>query len=108
MWIETYDGQFINTDKLASIKSECFGYDNGIFVYSLYGATFIDNINNCDLNKNVIFILRISDTNERKIKHINNNVLRELKEVFYGKVKFICIPELMEKYSKEFDAFEEG
>lgn len=60
------------------------------------------------MDKNTICIFKISDTNERKVKYVYNNVLRELREKFYGEAKFICIPELTEKYSKEFDAFEEG
>lgn len=109
MWIETYDGRFINADKLASIKSECSSYANGTFRYCIYGAGVISYLEQYDvMDKNTICIFKISDTNERKVKYVYNNVLRELREAFYGEVKFICIPSLIDKYSKEFDAFEEG
>ena len=45
---------------------------------------------------------------KEKLNIVYNNVLIELREKFYGEAKFICIPELTEKYSKEFDACEEG
>lgn len=109
MWIETYDGRFINADKLASIQSERSSYANGTFVYCIYGAGVISYLEQYDvMDKNTICIFKISDTNERKVKYVYNNVLRELREAFYGEVKFICIPSLIDKYSKEFDAFEEG
>lgn len=109
MWIKTYDGRFINTDKLASIQSERSSYANGTFIYCIYGAGVISYLEQYDvMDKNTICIFKISDTNERKVKYVYNNVLRELKEAFYGEAKFICIPELTEKYSKEFDAGEEG
>lgn len=109
MWIETYDGRFINTDKLASIKSERSSYANGTFTYCIYGAGVISYLEQYDvMDKNAICICKISDINERKVKYVYNNVLIELREKFYGEAKFICIPELTEKYSKEFDAGEEG
>ena len=108
MWIETYDGRFINADKLASIQSERSSYANGTFRYCIYGTGVINYLGNCYLDKNAICICRISDTKKREVEYVYNNVLRELKEAFYGEAKFICIPELTEKYSKEFDAFEEG
>lgn len=109
MWIETYDGRFINADKLASIQSERSSYANGTFIYCIYGAGVISYLEQYDvMDKNTICIFKISDTNERKVKYVYNNVLRELREAFYGEVKFICIPSLIDKYSKEFDAFEEG
>ena len=109
MWIETYDGRFINADKLASIQSERSSYANGTFIYCIYGAGVISYLEQYDvMDKNTICIFKISDTNEREVEYVYNNVLRELKEAFYGEVKFICIPSLIDKYSKEFDAFEEG
>jgi hypothetical protein len=45
---------------------------------------------------------------KEKVKYVYNNVLRELREAFYGEVKFICIPSLIDKYSEEFNAGEEG
>lgn len=109
MWIETYDGRFINADKLASIQSERSSYANGTFRYCIYGAGVISYLKQYDvMDKNAVCICKISDTNERKVKYVYNNVLRELREAFYGEVKFICIPSLIDKYSKEFDAFEEG
>lgn len=109
MWIETHDGRFINADKLASITSKRSSYANGTFIYCIYGAGVISYLEQYNvMDKNTICIFEISDTNERKVKYVYNNVLRELREAFYGEVKFICIPELTEKYSKEFNAGEEG
>lgn len=107
MWIKTYDGRFINTDKLASIlgnRERC----NDEYIYCIYGTGVINYLGNCYLDKNAICICRISDTKKREVEYVYNNVLRELREAFYGEAKFICIPELTEKYSKEFDAGEEG
>lgn len=109
MWIETYDGRFINADKLASIQSERSSYANGTFRYCIYGAGVISYLKQYDvMDKNAVCICKISDTNKEKLNIVYNNVLRELREAFYGEVKFICIPSLIDKYSKEFDAFEEG
>lgn len=107
MWIKTYDGRFINTDKLASILGNR-ERRNDEYIYCIYGTGVINYLGNCYLDKNAICICRISDTKKREVEYVYNNVLRELKEAFYGEAKFICIPELTEKYSKEFDAFEEG
>ena len=104
MWIETHDERFINADKLASITSKRSSYSNGTFIYCIYGAGVISYLEQYNvMDKNTICIFEISDTNERKVKYVYNNVLRELREV-----KFICIPSLIDKYSEEFNAGEEG
>lgn len=109
MWIETHDERFINADKLASITSKRSSYANGTFIYCIYGAGVISYLEQYNvMDKNTICIFEISDTNERKVKYVYNNVLRELREAFYGEVKFICIPGLIDKYSEEFNAGEEG
>lgn len=93
MWIETHDERFINADKLASITSKRSSYANGTFIYCIYGAGVISYLEQYNvMDKNTICIFEISDTNERKVKYVYNNVLRELREAFYGEVKFICIP----------------
>lgn len=92
MWIETHDERFINADKLASITSKRSSYANGTFIYCIYGAGVISYLEQYNvMDKNTICIFEISDTNKRKVKYVYNNVLRELREAFYGEVKFICL-----------------
>lgn len=109
MWIETYDGRFINTDKLASIEKAYNQYYDGTATCSIYGTGTIKYLeNHYKLDKNSICLFSFFDKNENKVEYIYNHILRELMDSFSRNTGFICIPELMEKYSKEFDAFEEG
>lgn len=108
MWIKTYDGNLINVDKLASIEKFGSLRSDEIVTYCLYGTAIINFLGDYASDKNAICIFKFSDTNKKKVEYIYNHVVKKIIDSFSHNKGFICIPSLIDKYSKEFDAFEEG
>lgn len=108
MWIETYSGILVNTDKLASIQKSYDWYYDGTATCGIYGTGTINYLgDHYKLDKNSICLFSFLDKNAKKVEYIYNHIFKELMDSFSHNTGFICIPELTEKYSTEFDEIKE-